>query len=80
MEQATFALHGCEWQGEYPVTVTMTIQEKVFAQRDCDNFCKPVCDSLVKAGVIKNDSVKYVTEVTVRYRPGTGDGVRIELQ
>lgn len=80
MEQATFALHGHEWQGGYPVKVTMTVCEKVNAQRDLDNFAKPLLDSLVAAGVIRRDSVKFVTDVVLRYRPGTGDGVRIELR
>lgn len=35
--------------------------------RDLDNVAKPVCDSLVTAGIIPGDSVKHVKGVSIEY-------------
>lgn len=35
--------------------------------RDIDNLIKVVCDILVKAGVIKDDSRKYVRKVSAQW-------------
>lgn len=41
---------------------------------DPDNACKPILDLLWRAGVIPNDSGKYVGNVNVRYMPITSRG------
>lgn len=43
---------------------------------DCDNVCaKLAIDGLVKAGVIENDSPKYVESVTLRSKAGDPETV-----
>lgn len=80
IEEALYALHGWRWKGAYPVAIELTIREKVNALRDADNFLKPTLDALVAAGVIQNDSLKYVCRVVVQYAPLSGDGVKIEIK
>lgn len=72
-------LRGWKWEGQYPISITFTVREKVNVRRDADNMLKPLADSLVKAGVIVDDSVKYVTDFRIVYRPGAGRGVLIEI-
>jgi len=73
-------LRGWKWKGAYPVFVTITIREKVNEQRDGDNFFKASIDSLVKAKVIKKDNLQHIVDFLLRYRPGTGRGILIELR
>lgn len=68
------------WQGGYPIKVRMVIQEKIHGNCDIANFEKATCDSLVSAGIIHNDTNKFITENTQRYEPGTGHGVRVEIR
>jgi Holliday junction resolvase RusA-like endonuclease len=75
-----FAFKALEPAEVYPVGVTLTVLGKVYAQRDLDNFMKPVLDMLVTCGIVTNDTIKYVTRVTVQRGDAAGDGrVRIEL-
>lgn len=65
----------------YPVAVTLTVLGKVYAQRDLDNFVKPVLDALVKCGTLAGDSLQYVSRVTVQRGDASGEPrVRIELE
>lgn len=41
---------------------------------DPDNSCKPILDLLSNAGVIPDDSGKYIRKVNVRYMPLTSKG------
>lgn len=50
-----------------PAEITAIIFGKVNAARDLDNFLKPLCDSIVAAGVIPGDSLKYVTRLRISY-------------
>lgn len=78
--KAVKRLRGWKWEGQYPVSITFTVRETINQRRDLDNLLKPLSDSLVKAGVIIDDCVKYVVSFQVQYRPGTGRGVLIEIE
>lgn len=81
-QQATaFAFRALDPAQSYPVAVTFTVLGKVNAQRDLDNFAKPLLDALVKCGTIAGDSLKYVSRVTVQRGDAGGEGrVRIEME
>lgn len=38
-------------------------------RNDVDNFKKPICDLLVKAGIIPDDEKKYIESVSIKYLP-----------
>ena len=62
-----------------PVTITV-IAGKHDHLVDCDNVCsKLYIDGLVGAGVIDNDSTKYVSQVTTRSVKGNINYVEIEI-
>lgn len=58
----------------YPVRVTVEITggKGWRANRDLGNVDKATEDALKHAEIIVDDSVKYVTEVVLRFRPGAG--------
>lgn len=53
----------------YPVKVAITIYggDDWRSDRDCDNCIKPTLDASVKSGIIKDDSVKYVTGASANF-------------
>lgn len=57
----------------YPVEVWVKVTGRVNPQRDIDNFAKPLLDAVVAAGVVPDDTIKYVDRVDVWYEPGPGD-------
>lgn len=50
-----------------PAEIRATVFGKVNAQRDLDNFLKPIGDALVASGVLPGDSLKYVTGWRIGY-------------
>lgn len=52
-----------------PVKVTITLAGKVNAQRDLDNFAKPLIDLMRTVGVIENDSLNHVCRIELEYLP-----------
>ena len=38
-------------------------------RNDVDNFKKPICDLLVKAGIVPDDEKKYIDSVLIKYLP-----------
>lgn len=62
---------------EGPVWVNVRIfgGEGFNPQRDIDNCIKPVLDALVRAGILKDDSVGYVRHVEANYYPPAGPEV-----
>lgn len=46
---------------------------------DCDNRIKPVLDLLTRAGIIKDDSNKYVRQVSAEWLP-SGDPCSVLIQ
>jgi hypothetical protein len=64
-----------------PVIITYTILEKVNPRRDGSGLEKLLVDGMVKEGVIKDDTVVYVSGEVWRYRPEEGGkGVRVEWE
>jgi len=74
-------LEHCSWllkqtmrpAANYPVSVTVTIHggKGWTRARDIDNVLKPCLDLLREAGILAEDKVDYVTEVTAIYIPPT---------
>lgn len=58
----------------YPVRIRIAVVggKGWRADRDLGNCDKAVEDALKHAGIIKDDKVKYVTEVVLTYEPGNG--------
>lgn len=57
-----------------PARVLLEIRsgQGFLTSRDLDNLLKPTLDLLVSLGVLPGDNASNVCEVTVRYRPGSG--------
>lgn len=53
----------------FPVHVHIALTPVDKRSRDCDNFLKPLLDSLVRAGVLPDDSGRYVSGVTTTWLP-----------
>ncbi len=62
----------------YPVRVTYVIRQWVNRARDGSGIEKLLVDGLVKAGVLADDSLKYLTEELWLYRPEDG-GVGVHI-
>lgn len=62
----------------YPVTVEYVVRDKMHGGSDIGNLTKALTDALVKAGVLHNDSVKYLRKESIEYAPG-GVGVAITV-
>ncbi len=61
------------------VLITYTILEWLNSQRDGSGLEKLIVDAMVEAGVLAEDSLKYVSGETWRYRPAEGGcGIRVE--
>lgn len=64
----------------YPVGLELTLVGKWFRGRDLGNIEKPITDSLVKAGALAGDNLRYITGSVIRYQPGPGEPrVRVRL-
>ena len=57
----------CGGEFRNPVSVTINIHLKSEARRDLDNMCSTIMDCLVKAGVIQDDSIKFVKHIGISY-------------
>ena len=57
----------------YPCKFFCLLSGKVFQQRDGDNCQKPLLDMCKKAGVIADDSLKYVRGGVWHYEPEAGE-------
>ena len=60
--------------GEVSISVGLVAPDK--RARDAGNLDKAICDVLVKAGVIKDDSNKYVRRLSYEWLP-SGDPVTV---
>lgn len=58
------------------VDITIRLEDK-HPQRDADNAVKPLCDLLVKIGLIQDDRSKYVRSVKAEWAPITGVEIMI---
>lgn len=66
---------------EYPVEVLLRCQVKIRSNRDLANLEKATIDLLVSCGILEDDSVNYVSDVVMRYRPNdNGQGLKIEIR
>lgn len=69
--ERTFArLFVCE---VFPVEIGITLRGKVNRQRDVGNNGKAIIDAVVAAGVIPDDSLKYVSRVDLCFEPDDGE-------
>ena len=64
-KSAVEQLQGLEWQGEYPVKMTMYLYRQSLRRFDYDNMLNAVQDCLVKAGVIDDDTMNHLTPVVL---------------
>jgi Holliday junction resolvase RusA-like endonuclease len=63
-----------------PVKIVIVVEGKVNKGRDLSNMVKIVEDSLVNAGILPDDNVKYVSGSAIEYVPSEQEGtVRIEI-
>lgn len=53
-----------------PSEVTIKVMGKVNAQRDLDNFAKPILDLLVFKGFLQADSLNYVSSIFLVFQQG----------
>lgn len=51
--------------GEVSISIGLVAPDK--RARDCDNALKGICDVLVKSGIIRDDSNRYVRRLTVQW-------------
>lgn len=51
----------------YPVTVTMCFFNADKRRHDLDNQCSSILDTLVKAGILEDDSQNYVEAIQLQY-------------
>lgn len=59
---------GVKWGGKYPVSIDV-VQHFINKNADLDNIrIKGVLDGLVRAGVLVDDSAKYVAQITFSAR------------
>jgi crossover junction endodeoxyribonuclease RusA len=71
------------WPPAFAMTVTLVTKNN--RRRDLDNLlaaCKPLIDGLVDAGLLIDDSSRYLTSITVQREvdPGCEPHVRVELR
>jgi len=63
-----------------PVTVMLALTPKDRRPRDADNYCKPVLDALVVAGVLQDDNSRYVRAITPTWEnPAEEAGVVVTI-
>lgn len=59
---------------KFPCEVVLRCGVKIHGARDIANIEKAIIDALVRQGVIPKDSIKYVSDVVIRYRPQDNSG------
>ena len=64
---------------DYPVNITLVFYFDNLRRHDLDNACAGVMDALVKAGVLVDDSVKYVECLTLQYGGLDKEQPRVEI-
>ncbi len=65
-------------EGRVDILYEFDIPNKV--PRDADNYAKAVTDLLVSQGVIKDDSYKFVRQVTCRWSDKRGKEFRVTIE
>lgn len=66
---------------KYPCEIMIRCGTELNSRSDIANREKAITDACVTAKVIDGDSVKYITDVVLRYRPDDAiDGVRVEFR
>jgi len=64
----------------FPCILFATIEQKTLRQNaDLDNILKALTDALVKAGVIPDDSLRYIRGYSVRAEKADSDRIEILL-
>lgn len=66
-EQALWQLKGKQADWNYPVVVSFRFSFSDKRRRDLDNCVSTVFDTLVKAGIIEDDSHKFVRTFTAQF-------------
>ena len=64
---------------EYPVDLSLVFYFDNLRRHDLDNAAAGVMDALVKAGVLEDDSVKYVECLTLQYGGLDKEQPRVEI-
>lgn len=64
---------------DYPIELTLTFYFKDLRAHDLDNCAGSVLDSLKLAGIIEDDSYKYVNKLVLIYGGLSKDNPRVEI-
>jgi len=76
----TLMKHEKDWKHKFTEPVNIIVTAYLKREIDCDNVsCKGIIDGLKLVGTIKDDSPKYVTEVTTRVVKSKKDYTVIEI-
>jgi crossover junction endodeoxyribonuclease RusA len=62
-----------------PICLRVFIGLKNKKRRDLDNILTSVCDMLVKAKIIKDDSINYIHEMSIKYTISNEEYTTIHL-
>ena len=64
----------------FPCILSATIKQRTLRKNaDLDNIIKAITDALVKAGVIPDDSVRYIVGYTVEIKKAETDSITLAL-
>lgn len=63
----------------YPIGITIVTYFGDLRRHDLDNACSGVMDAMVKAGIIKDDSVQFVDCLTLQYGGLDRENPRVEI-
>lgn len=66
-----------DFQGRVDVLLTLDVPDK--RRRDVDGPIKAALDMLVASGIIQDDSVRFVRQVTARWVEGLGAPAKMEV-
>lgn len=64
---------------DYPIALTLTFYFKDKRLHDLDNCAGSVMDSLKLAGIIEDDSYKYINKLVLLYGGLSKDSPRVEI-
>lgn len=74
------AVHGKKWKGGYPVALTVRAHFQN-RRKDLDNTrVKGIIDGLVEAGVIQDDSLRYVQKLIILPVFDRWEGIEIDIK
>jgi len=64
---------------DYPINIAMTFYYGSKRRKDLDNSCNSVMDALVHAGIIEDDNIVYVDNISLSFGGYDKDNPRVEI-